>query len=134
MINFLERIGMQFGADLNAYTSFDETAYRLEIPMDKPEVLKKAFQVLEDWAHQITFEADEIEKERGVVIEEWRTGRGAQGRLRDKQFPMLFHQSLYAERLPIGKPNSIRSVDREEFLDFYREVVSARSDGGGCRR
>ena len=119
LINFLERIGMTFGADLNAYTSFDETAYRLEVPMDKPEVLTKTFQILEDWAHQITFDAGEIEKERGVVVEEWRTGRGAQGRLRDKQIPVLFHQSLYAERLPIGKPNNIRSVDRQEFLDFY---------------
>src|ERR1041385_2297721 len=68
LINFLERIGMTVGADLNAYASFDETAYRLEIPMDNEEVLKKAFQVLDDWAHQITFETEEIEKERGVVI------------------------------------------------------------------
>ncbi len=121
LINFLERIGMQFGADLNAYTSFDETAYRLEIPMDNADVLKKAFQVLEDWAHQITFDAEEIEKERGIVIEEWRTGRGARGRLMDKQIPIIFHESLYAQRLPIGKPASIQSVDRKEFLDFYRK-------------
>src|SRR4029079_2583059 len=67
IVNFLERVGMQFGADLNAYTSFDETVYRLEIPMDKPDVLKKAFQILEDWAHEITFDAPEIDKERGVV-------------------------------------------------------------------
>jgi zinc protease len=121
LINFLERIGMQFGADLNAYTSFDETVYRLEIPMDKPEFLQKAFQVLEDWAHQITLDADEIEKERGIVIEEWRTGRGAQGRLRDKQIPVIFHKSRYAERLPIGEPDIIRTVSRDEFLDFYRK-------------
>jgi zinc protease len=121
LINFLERIGMQFGADLNAYTSFDETAYRLEVPMDNAEVLKKTFQILEDWAHQITFDPEEIEKERGIVVEEWRTGRGAQGRLRDKQFPVLFHQSLYAERLPIGKTNCIQTVDRKEFLDYYQK-------------
>ena len=119
IVDFLERTGMAFGADLNAYTSFDETAYRLEVPLDKPEVVKKAMQVLEDWAHNISFEADEIEKERGVVIEEWRTGRGAAGRLRDKQFPVLFHQSLYAERLPIGKTNCISTVTRQDFLDFY---------------
>ncbi len=121
LINFLERIGMQFGADLNAYTSFDETVYRLEVPMDKPEFLGKAFQVLEDWAHQITLDGEEIEKERGIVIEEWRTGRDAQGRLRDKQIPIIFHESLYAERLPIGKPEKIRSLDRNEFLDFYQK-------------
>ena len=119
IVNFLERTGMQFGADLNAYTSFDETAYRLEVPMDKPDVVKKALQVLEDWAHNISFDAEEIEKERGVVTEEWRTGRGAQGRLQDKQIPAIFHQSLYAERLPIGKTNTIRSVTREDFLEFY---------------
>ncbi|HTD65988.1 MAG TPA: insulinase family protein [Candidatus Limnocylindria bacterium] len=121
LINFLERIGMQFGADLNASTSFDETDYRLEIPMDKPEAVAKAFQVLEDWAHQITFDAEEIEKERGIVIEEWRTGRGAQGRLRDKQFPVLFHRSLYADRLPIGTTNCIQTVTRNDFLDYYRK-------------
>ena len=120
IINFLERTGMQFGADLNAYTSFDETAYRLEVPMDNPDVLKKAFQVLEDWAHNITFDAKEIDKERGVVTEEWRTGRGAGGRLRDKQFPVLFHQSLYANRLPIGETNDIATMTREDFLEYYR--------------
>jgi zinc protease len=119
IINFLERLGMQFGADLNAYTSFDETAYRLEVPMDKPDVVKKAFQVLEDWAHNIEFDAKEIEKERGVVTEEWRTGRGAGGRLRDKQIPVLFHQSLYAQRLPIGTTNCIATVTRADFLDYY---------------
>lgn len=121
IVNFLERLGMQFGADLNAYTSFDETVYRLEVPMEKPEVVKKAFAVLEDWAHNITFDAKEIDKERGVVIEEWRTGRGASGRLRDKQIPAIFHRSLYADRLPIGNTNSIQTVTREDFLDFYRK-------------
>jgi zinc protease len=121
IVDFLERTGMAFGADLNAYTSFDETVYRLEVPMDKPEVVKRAMQVLEDWAHNISFEAEEIEKERGVVIEEWRSGRGAAGRLRDKQFPVLFHQSLYAERLPIGKPSTVSTVTRQDFLEFYRQ-------------
>ena len=119
IVNFIERIGMTFGADLNAYTSFDETAYRLEVPMDKPDVVKKALQVLEDWAHNISFDAEEIEKERGVIMEEWRTGRGAQGRIRDKQIPIIFHQSLYADRIPIGKTNTIASVTREDFLEFY---------------
>ena len=119
IVNFLERTGMKFGADLNAYTSFDETAYRLEVPMDKPDVVKKALQVLEDWAQNISFDAEEIEKERGVIIEEWRTRRGASGRLQDKQIPVIFHQSLYADRLPIGKTNTIRSVTREDFLEFY---------------
>lgn len=121
IVNFLERIGMRFGADLNAYTSFDETAYRIEVPMDKPEVVKKALQILEDWAHEISFDPDEIEKERGVIIEEWRTGRGAAGRIQDKQVPALLYQSVYADRLPIGKTNTIRAVTREDFLDFYKK-------------
>jgi len=121
IVDFLERIGMQFGADLNAYTSFDETVYQLEIPMDNPDVLQKGIQILEDWAHEVSFEPEEVEKERGVVLEEWRTGRGAQGRLRDHQFPVLFHDSLYAERLPIGKTNIIMTAPRPEFLDFYHK-------------
>ncbi len=121
LVNFLERIGMRFGADLNAYTSFDETVYMLEVPMDDEEVLKTAFQVLRDWTHAISFEAEEIDKERGVVIEEWRLGRGAQGRLSDKQIPILLHESRYAERLPIGKIEIIENAPREAFIDFYRK-------------
>ena len=121
LVDFLEGIGMRFGADLNAYTSFDETVYMLEIPMDDAEVLERTFQILEDWAHQITFDAEEIQKERGVVIEEWRSGRDAQGRLQDKQIPLLFHDSIYADRLPIGKTNIIGTIERETFLDFYRQ-------------
>lgn len=121
LVNFLERIGMRFGADLNAYTTFDETVYMLEVPTDDQEVVEKTFQILEDWAHQITFDAEEIQKERGVVIEEWRSRRGAQERLQDKQIPLRFHDSLYAERLPIGKTNIIASVDRDTFLQFYRQ-------------
>ena len=121
LVNFLERIGMQFGADLNAYTSFDETVYQLEIPMDKADVLEKGIQILEEWAHQIIFDPLEIEKERGVVVEEWRTGRGAQGRLMDKQIPVFFNQSLYATRLPIGLTNILLTADRAEFLDFYHK-------------
>lgn len=120
LVDFLEGIGMKFGADLNAYTSFDETVYKLEVPMDDEVVLDKTFQVLEDWAHLIVFEPEEIEKERGVVIEEWRTRRNAQGRLQEKQLPVLLNNSLYAERLPIGKTNVISSVQRQTFVDFYR--------------
>lgn len=121
LVNFLESIGMRFGADLNAYTSFDETVYMLEVPMDDAAILNRAFQILEDWAHEISFEPEEIEKERGVVIEEWRLGRGAQGRLRDQQIPVLLHASRYAERLPIGQVADIQRMDRDAFLQFYRD-------------
>ena len=71
---------MRFGPDLNAYTSFDETVYMLQVPADDPAIMTQAFQILEDFAHAVSFEGEEIDKERGVVIEEWRTGRGAFGR------------------------------------------------------
>ena len=93
---------MRFGSHLNAYTSFGETVYMLEVPSDDEEVIATTFQVLKDWMRGIQFEPEEIDKERGVIIEEWRSGRGAQGRLNDKQLPVIFHGSRYAERLPIG--------------------------------
>ena len=84
---FFESIGMRFGPSLNAFTSFDQTVYMQQIPADKPEVVQKAFQVLEDWAHNLSFEPAEIDKERGVIVEEWRLGRGAGARMQDKQLP-----------------------------------------------
>ena len=70
LVNYLESIGMRFGADVNAYTSFDETVYMLEVPTDSAGMLKKGFQIMEDWAHELSFDPVEIDKERGVVIEE----------------------------------------------------------------
>lgn len=119
LVEYLESIGMRFGADLNAYTSFDETVYLLELPMDDEEILAKGFQILEDWAHQITFDEKEIEKERGVILEERRLRLGARNRIQDKQFPILFHNSQYAERLPIGTLEAIESVQRDDFVEFY---------------
>ena len=121
LVDYLEKIGMRFGADVNAYTSFDETVYMLEVPTDDPEIFETAFQILEDWAHQVSFDGDEIDKERGVVIEEWRLGRGANGRIRDQQFPVTFHGSRYAERLPIGKKEILESAPHEAFRRFYRD-------------
>ncbi|MFQ5603330.1 MAG: M16 family metallopeptidase [bacterium] len=124
IIDYLESIGMQFGADINAYTGFDETVYTLQIPTDDAEIVETAFQILEEWAHNIRFEEEEIEKERGVVIEERRLGRGAAARMLNKQFPILFKNSRYAERLPIGKKDILETAPREAFLDFYRKWYS----------
>jgi zinc protease len=90
IVSFMESIGMRFGPSLNAFTSFDETVYMLTVPTDKPEVMEKAFLILEDWAHNLSFDPVEIDKERGVIVEEWRLGRGAAARMRDVQFPVLF--------------------------------------------
>ncbi len=121
LVDYLQSIGVEFGADLNAYTSFDETVYMLPIPTGDPEVIKTGLQVLEDWAHNITFAEDEIDKERGVVIEEWRLGRGANQRMRDQWFPVMFKNSLYADRLPIGKKEIIENASYETIKKFYKD-------------
>jgi zinc protease len=121
LVSFIESLGMRFGADLNAYTSFDETVYMLQVPTDKPDRMDRAFQILEDWAHGVTFDPVEIEKERGVVLEEWRIGRGAGARTRDKLFPIMFKESRYANRLPIGQPEIIKNSKPERIKTFYTD-------------
>ncbi len=121
LVNYLESVGVRFGADLNAYTSFDETVYTLQVPTDSIEIVEKAFDILEDWAHQVSFEDSEIDKERGVIVEEWRQGRGAGARIRDKQLPVLFKNSRYADRLPIGKKEIIEHFPPESLRQFYRD-------------
>ena len=88
--SYLESIGMQFGPDVNAYTSFDETVYMLHVPTDSAGLVEKAFEILEDWAGGQVFPADQVELERGVVVEEWRLGRGANARVTDQQVPLIF--------------------------------------------
>jgi len=121
LIHYLQTIGVKFGADLNAYTSFDETVYILPIPLDKKEYFMKGMQILRDWAGDITFEEEEIEKERGVVTEEWRSSLGADTRLSNKMFPKLLYQSKYAERLPIGKMDIIKNASKETITRFYKD-------------
>ena len=90
-------------------------------------------QALADFAGGMTLDPKEIEKERGVVIEEWRGGLGAGSRLRDQQIPVLFHQSKYAERLPIGKPEILKTFPPGGAARLLHEVVPPRSHGGGRR-
>jgi zinc protease len=120
-VSFMESLGMRFGADVNAYTSFDETVYMLTVPTDKPEMMDKAMLILEDWAHNLSFDPTETEKERGVVMEEWRLGRGADMRMLQKIFPVLLKDSRYAERLPIGKPEIIQNGKAERLKQFYAD-------------
>lgn len=121
LVDFLEKSGVNFGADLNAYTSFDETVYELQVPTDSMQVFKKAMQILEDWAHQVSFEPVEIDKERGVIVEEWRLGRGADARMRDKFFPVLLKGSQYAKRIPIGTKQSIEKSPYSQLTKFYKD-------------
>jgi len=121
LIDYFESIGMSFGPEVNAYTTFDETVYMLEIPADDPAALKTALRVLKDWAGAISFDTAELDKERGVVVEEWRLGRGASGRIGDQQIPFLLNGSRYADRLPIGDPEIVKTVPRQRVVDFYQK-------------
>src|SRR5688572_13698040 len=129
IVAFMQAIGMRFGAHVNAHTSFDETVFQLQIPTEDPAVVDRALLVLEDWAHNVSFDPAEIDKERGVVLEEWRLGLGADGRMRDAQLPVLLRGSRYAERLPIGTSEIIRTftpdVLRKFYTDWYRPDLMA---------
>jgi zinc protease len=119
--SYLESIGVRFGADLNAQTGFDETIYILPVPTDKPGLLERSFDILEDWARAALIDSTEVVAERGVVLEEWRSGLGADSRIRDAQFPVIFKGSKYAERIPIGLPEVLRGATPEPIRRFYRD-------------
>ena len=121
IVSYLESIGVRFGADLNAYTGFDETVYILPVPTDKPGLVERSFDVLEDWAGGALFDSTEVVKERGVVLEEWRSGLGAGARIRDQQFPVLFQGSRYAVRLPIGDTTILKTANPGPLKRFYRD-------------
>jgi zinc protease len=120
LVDFLQKSGVEFGADLNAYTSFDETVYILPVPTDDPEVVEKGFTVLEDWAFNNLFDKAEVEKERGVVLEESRLSKGSFERMSRQYFPKLFNGSKYAERLPIGKDEVLKNFKHETLKSFYK--------------
>jgi zinc protease len=121
VVAFMQAIGMQFGAHVNAYTSFDETVFQLQIPTDRPIFIDKSMQILQDWAHDVTFDPAIVDKERGVITEEWRLGLGAGERLQQKQFPVLLAGSRYADRQPIGKMDVIQSFKVERLKQFYQD-------------
>ncbi len=124
LVDYFESIGVAFGPDLNAYTSFDETVYMIEVPTDDKDIIQQAIQILEDWAHGILFEDEDIDGERPVVGEEWRLGQGASQRMLNKVLPVIFHNSQYGNRLPIGKKAVIDtahySTIRKFYTDWYR--------------
>lgn len=120
LVDVLQMAGVKFGAHLNAYTSFDETVYMLKVPTTDT-TMEKSMQILEDWAGGITFNEAEIDKERGVVIEEWRMGRGAQQRMRDEYLPLILADSRYADRLPIGTKDILENFDYRTLERFYED-------------
>src|SRR5688572_5230940 len=118
---FMQSLGVRFGAHVNAHTGFDETVYELQIPTDNPNVIDRSLLILEDFARAVTFDPMEINQERGVILEEWRLGLGADERINDLQFPLLLKGSRYADRLPIGKPEIIRNVNHDRLKQFYTD-------------
>mmetsp|Transcript_2475 Transcript_2475/g.5962 ORF Transcript_2475/g.5962 Transcript_2475/m.5962 type:complete len:1024 (+) Transcript_2475:179-3250(+) len=121
VVRFLEAIGARFGACQNAYTAFDETVYFLQVPIDKPGLLEKALTVLHEWAFHVRCTDEDVEAERGIVLEEWRQGRTAHGRTDEDFFRTLMDGSTYARRLPIGKVDVIRNCRPETVRGFYQK-------------
>lgn len=121
LVNYLQKAGIRFGADINAYTSFDETVYQLPLPADNPEILAKGIQIMHDWAQSAMLDASEINKERGVVLEEKRLGKGAAERMQRNIWPVVFNHSRYAGRIPIGLDTVLNNFKRSEVARFYHD-------------
>ncbi len=121
IVSFLQDIGVGFGSDLNAYTSFDRTVYILPIPTDKPDNLEKGFQVIEDWAHNVTYNTEDIDGERQIILEESRLGKGANDRMQKKWLPDYFNGSRFGERLPIGKDSIIINFKPDLIRNYYKD-------------
>tara|TARA_R110002073_G_scaffold4213_4_gene28051 strand:+ start:7815 stop:10607 length:2793 start_codon:yes stop_codon:yes gene_type:complete len=121
LVDYLQSIGVKFGAHLNAYTGFDETVYILPIPSDNDEKLEKGFQIVEDWAFNTLLTDEEIDKERGVVLEELRNGLGADKRMLDRYLPILMNNSKYAQRLPIGKKEILENFSYDAIRKFRKD-------------
>ena len=125
LVSYLESIGAQFGPHVNAYTSFDETVYMLDVPAERAGVLDRGFEALSDFAGGMTLDPAEIDRERGVVIEEWRGRLGAGTRMQEPQLKAMFGDSRYINRLPIGTPEILKSFPAQRLRDFYRDNYRA---------
>ena len=121
LIDYLESCGTRFGPDLNAYTSFDETVYMLQARTDDKDMLQTGLLIFEDWAGGLLFDEEEIDKERGVVKSEWRSRLSPNQRMQNKYFPVLYNESQYAQRLPIGDPDIIDNAPYDALKRFYRD-------------
>ena len=120
MLEYLQNNGMRFGADINAYTGFDETVYRVSnVPTDNEALLDSTLLILYDWACGISLDGEEIDKERGVIQEEWRSRNDATWRMYEAVVPAIFHDSRYADRMPIGTMDVVMNFKHDELRDYY---------------
>ncbi|MDR1278879.1 MAG: insulinase family protein [Treponema sp.] len=130
LINYLRSLGMRFGPEVNAYTSYDETIFGIEVPVetgsgDEKRVPDTALAVLDDWTRAITFDPKDVDDERLVIMEEYRAYLGAMERLRKQILPFIFQGSPYAERSPIGLPEVIQGAPASRLANFYKKWYRA---------
>ncbi|MCX6208066.1 MAG: insulinase family protein [Bacteroidetes bacterium] len=121
LTNYLQKAGVRFGADLNAHTGFDETVYELPISSKDPVVLQNGYQVIRDWAGNLSLDSKEIDQERGIILEEKRMRLGAGMRMVAQYFPKMLNNAIYGKRLPIGTEEVIKTAPRKAFSDFYND-------------
>ncbi|WP_232424370.1 pitrilysin family protein [Flavobacterium sp. WG21] len=122
ILTTLEKQGAVFGNNINAYTSFDETVYNFDnIPSTDPKVIDTALLILHDWSHSLLLTNEEIDAERGIIVEEWRTRQNASTRISNLFNPYLYNHSLYANRVAIGDMDIVRHFDYALLRDFYKE-------------
>lgn len=120
LISYLESIGVKFGSHLNAYTGTDETVYKItNVPTARTEVTDSVLLILHDWANELLLDPEEIDKERGVIHEEWRTGQGGQMRILEKVLPEIYPGSKYGHRLPIGTMEVVDNFPYQALRDYY---------------
>ena len=122
IINYLQKAGVRFGADLNAYTGFNQTVYQLPIPTDSAMLFKTGFKILANWAGKISMNGTDIDSERGVIVEEDRQrGKNAQQRISNQLLPLLLANSRYATRIPIGKVEVLNTFTHDKIRSFYTD-------------
>jgi zinc protease len=125
LVNYLRSLGMRFGPEINAYTGYDETVYGIEAPVEKGEdgikrIPERALAILDDWTWTVTFNSQDVAKERAIIMEEYRSGLGAEERVRRQILPLIYRGSRYADRNPIGLPEIIQNVTAEQLTNFYQ--------------
>jgi len=130
LISYLRSLGMRFGPEVNAYTSFDQTVYGIEVPVEKDgggirRIPETALAVIDDWTRAVTFTPADVDEERPIIMEEYRMGLGAWERLRKKWLPVLFKGSPYANRMTIGLPEIIEGAPAERLEGFYKKWYKA---------
>jgi len=122
LIEYMESIGVKFGANLNAYTSTDETVYNIcNVPTTRQGIIDSCMMVLGDWGHGLTLDGKEIDRERGVIEGEWRMRTGANYRILEKAGPELYPGCIYGERMPIGLMSVVKNFKHKELRNYYKQ-------------